>query len=129
MSEGVYSTLAEQAALVLRAGHSVVVDAVYARAADRRVIEQVAQAASVPFIGLWLDAAESLLIDRIAQRRNDASDADADVVRLQRAQDIGDIGWCRLDASGPAASVLLSATDCVRERLRDALNVAADETR
>ena len=59
VSERVYSTVAEQAALVLRAGHSVVVDAVYARAADRRVIEQVAEAASVPFIGLWLDAPES----------------------------------------------------------------------
>ena len=122
-------TLAEQAALVLRAGHSVVVDAVYARAADRRVIEQVAEAASVPFIGLWLDAPESMLIDRTAQRRNDASDADASVVRMQRAQDTGDIRWCRLDASVPAASVLSSATDRVRERLHDALNVVADEAR
>ena len=77
VSERVYSTLAEQAALILREGHSVVVDAVYARAADRRVIEQVAEAASVPFTGLWLDAPESLLIERTAQRRNDASDADA----------------------------------------------------
>ena len=127
VSERVYSTLAEQAALVLRAGHSVVVDAVYARAADRRVIEQVAEAASVPFIGLWLDAPESLLIDRTAQRRNDASDADANVVRMQRAQDIGDIRWSRLDASGPAASVLSTATDSVRERLQDVLNVVADE--
>ena len=115
MSERVYSTVAEQAALVLRAGHSVVVDAVYARAADRRAIEQVAGAASVPFIGLWLDAPESLLIDRTARRRNDASDADANVVRMQRAQDIGDIRWSRLDASGPAASVLSAATDRVRE--------------
>ena len=115
MSDRVYSTVAEQAALVLRAGHSVVVDAVHARAADRRAIEQVAGAASVPFMGLWLDAPESLLIDRTARRRNDASDADADVVRLQRAQDIGDIRWSRLDASGPAASVLSAATDRVRE--------------
>jgi aminoglycoside phosphotransferase family enzyme/predicted kinase len=129
VSERVYSTLAEQAALVLRAGHSVVVDAVYARAADRRVIEQVAERASVPFIGLWLDAPESLLIDRTAQRRNDASDADASVVRMQRAQDTGDIRWCRLDASLPAAPVLSSAMDRVRERLHDALNVAADEAR
>ena len=111
VSERVYSTLAEQAALVLRAGHSVVVDAVYARPADRRVIEQVAEAASVPFIGLWLDAPESVLIDRTAQRRNDASDADANVVRMQRAQDIGDIRWSRLDASVSAASMLSSATD------------------
>ena len=92
-------------------------------------IEQVAGAASVPFIGLWLDAPESLLIDRTARRRNDASDADADVVRMQRAQDTGDIRWSRLDASVPAAAVLSSATDRVRERLHDVLNVAAGEIR
>ena len=108
MSERVYATLAERAALILRAGHSVVVDAVYARAADRRVIEQVAAAASVPFIGLWLEAPESVLVARTDQRRNDPSDADADVIRMQRAQDTGDIRWCRLDASLPAASCCLA---------------------
>jgi predicted kinase len=122
VSERVYSTVAEQAAAVLRAGHSVVVDAVYARAADRRVVEQVAEAASVPFIGLWLDAPESLLIGRTAHRRNDASDADASVVLMQRAQDIGDLRWSRLDASVPPASVLSTATDRVRERCHDVLN-------
>jgi uncharacterized protein len=129
VSERVYANLAEQAALVLRAGHSVVVDAVYVRAADRGIIEQVAEAASVPFIGLWLDAPESLLIDRTAQRRNDPSDADTRVVRMQRAQDTGDVRWCRLDASVPAASVLSSALDRVRERLHDGWNAAADEAR
>jgi uncharacterized protein len=129
LSERVYTTLAEQAALVLRAGHSVVVDAVYARAADRRVIEQAAEASSVPFVGLWLDAPESTLIDRTAHRRNDASDAGASVVRMQRAQDTGDIRWSRLDASVAAASVLASAMGRVRERLPDTLNVAADEAR
>ena len=119
VSERVYSTLAEEAALVLRAGHSVVVDAVYARAADRSVIEQVAETASTPFIGLWLEAPESELIARTEQRRNDASDADATVVRMQRAQDTGDISWCRLDASIPSASVLSAALNCVRQRLRD----------
>jgi predicted kinase len=123
VSERVYSTVAEHAALVLRAGHSVVVDAVYARAADRRAIEQVAEAASMPFIGLWLEAPESTLIDRTAARRNDASDADASVVRMQLAQDTGDMRWCRLDASLPAAAVLSAATDRVRERRQDLLNV------
>ena len=129
VSERVYSTLAEEAARVLRAGHGVVVDAVYARAADRHVIEQVAEAASVPFIGLWLEAAELLLIDRTAQRRNDVSDADANVVCMQRAQDIGDNRWSRLDASVPAAAVLVSATDQLRKRLDGVLNVVADEAR
>ena len=116
VSERVYATLAERAALTLRGGHSAVVDAVYARASDRQVIEQVAAAASVPFIGLWLEAPEPVLIARTERRRHDPSDADANVIRMQRAQGAGDIGWCRIDASLPAPSVLSHATDRVRER-------------
>jgi len=129
MSARVYTTLAERAALAIRGGHSAIVDAVYAREADREAIEQVAAAASVPFLGLWLDAPESVLAARTEQRRNDPSDADADVIRMQRAQDMGDIRWGRLDASMPAATVLSGATDRVREQLHGALNAVADETR
>jgi predicted kinase len=127
VSERVYSALAEQAETVLRAGHSVVVDAVYARDADRRGIEQVAAAAAVPFIGLWLDAPESVLIDRTARRRNDASDADANVVRMQHAQDTGDVRWHRVDASVSTTVVLSSAIDHVQGRLPDIWNLAADD--
>jgi predicted kinase len=62
------------------------------------------------------------------ERRGDASDADATVIRMQRTQDTGDIGWSRLDASDPPRSVLSSATIRVRERLHGVLNAAADET-
>jgi hypothetical protein len=127
VSEKVYSHLTEQAALVLRTGHSVIVDAVYGRASDRRAIERTAETASVPFIGLWLDAPESVLIDRTGQRRDDASDADAAVVRMQRAGDTGDIGWNRLDASARPSCVLSSALEHVRQRRPDLLNGAADE--
>ena len=115
VSERVYSTMAEEADAILRAGHSPIVDAVYAGPADRAAIERVAEAAAVPFIGFWLDAPESVLIDRTAERRNDASDADATVVRNQRARGTGTVGWHRLDASAPAPSVLLAATDYFRE--------------
>ena len=117
VSERVYADLAEHAAQILRAGHSVIVDAVHGRTADRRAIERVAEAASVPFIGLWLEAPESVLVDRTVQRRHDASDADAAVVRMQLAQDAGDIGWNRLDGSLRPPSVLSSATDRIRELL------------
>jgi uncharacterized protein len=125
MSARVYATLAERAALTIRGGHSAIVDAVYAKEADRRVIEQVAAAASVPFIGLWLEAPESVLVTRTEQRRNDPSDADVEVIRMQRARPTGRIGWCRLDASLPTAAVLSGATDRVREQLDGALNAVA----
>jgi len=114
MSQRVYSTLAERAGLVLRGGHSVIVDAVHASAEDRQAIEHVAAAASAPFIGLWLEAPAPVLIARTEQRRNDASDADANVVRMQRARDTGHIAWRRVDASRSAASVLSSVLDHVQ---------------
>ena len=97
-----------QADLALRAGHSVIVDAVHARENDRRAVEQVAAAASVPFIGLWLDAPERVLTDRAAQRRNDPSDADAAVIHAQRAGATGNLRWEHLDASGSTGDVLSS---------------------
>ena len=109
MSNRVYGTLAERARTVIRAGHSVIVDAVYARPSDREAIQSISAGASVPFAGLWLDAPDATLIERTEQRRLDPSDADESVIRMQRAQDTGAIGWHRLDASLPADRVLQSA--------------------
>jgi aminoglycoside phosphotransferase family enzyme/predicted kinase len=127
VSERVYATLAERAAVTVRGGHSAVVDAVYAWPSDRQIIEEVAAAASVPFIGLWLEAPEPVLVARTERRRNDPSDADADVIHMQSAQGAGVIRRCRIDASVSAPSVLTRATDRVREQLHGALNVVADE--
>jgi predicted kinase len=129
VSERVYSNLREHAALILRAGHSVVIDAVHARASDRHAIEEVAATLSVPFIGLWLAAPESVLIDRTVQRRNDASDANAAVIRMQHAHGTGEVAWNLVDASAPASALLASATASVGERLPDCLNVTAESSR
>jgi predicted kinase len=103
--------MAERAAAIVSGGHSAIVDAVYARPADRQAIEDVATAASVPFVGLWLEAPESVLIARTEQRRNDPSDADERVIRMQREQDVGKIGWHTIDAATSATSVLQRATE------------------
>jgi len=129
VSEHVYATLAERAAAIVRGGHSAVVDAVYARASDRRVIEQVAAAASVPFVGLWLEAPEPVLIARAERRRNDPSDADARVIRMQSAEGVGDVRWRRIEAILSAPSVLSRAVDGVRDQLREARQVVAENVR
>jgi len=116
MSERVYASLAKRAAQILDGGHSVIIDAVFSRPEHRRAIEAVAAAASVPFIGLWLEAPESLLIARTAQRSNDPSDADASVVQQQWRGGTGEIGWDRLDAALPATTVLSAAMDRVGAR-------------
>lgn len=100
VSEHVYATLMEQADTVVRGGYSAIVDAVFARAADRDAIHHVASAAGVPFAGVWLEAPESVLIARLEGRGPDVSDADRDVIRKQLAGGLDGRYWHRLDASG-----------------------------
>lgn len=125
VSAQVYRTLAERARVALQAGHSAIVDAVHAREEDRRAVEALAGGAGVPFVGLWLDAPEPALIARVGSRRSDPSDADAAVIRMQRGQDTGAIGWHRLDASLPADAVWRTAMAHLRERAAGSLNASA----
>ena len=111
VSARVYATVEERAHLVVRNGHSAIVDAVHARPADRQAIERIAAAAAVPFTGVWLDAPEEVLIARATQRRLDPSDADESVIRMQRAQDPGVIDWHRIDASSSQREILRDALE------------------
>lgn len=100
-SETIYARLREKAARALRAGQSVIVDAVHGRAEERTAIEKVAQENGVTFVGLWLDAPQETLLARVSARQNDASDADANVVKDQFARPVGSILWPRVDTAAP----------------------------
>ena len=113
VSRRVYTVSAERAGVIVRAGHSAVVDAVFARSEDRAAIEAIAAGAGVPFVGLWLDAGEAVLIDRVRRRQRDASDADPSVVRAQRGENTRAITWHRVDASRPVDEVRREARDLV----------------
>jgi uncharacterized protein len=98
-SDEIYARLRDKAGRALRAGQSAVVDAVHARPAERAAIERVARENGVPFVGIWLDAPESVLLERVAGRSGDASDADTGVVRHQLTHDVGPIRWHRVDTA------------------------------
>ncbi|MEX2647839.1 MAG: AAA family ATPase [Alphaproteobacteria bacterium] len=95
----VYGVVRARTDRAIRAGHGAIADAVHARPEERAAIEAVARDAGARFIGLWLEAPEPTLIERVETRRGDASDAGAGVVRAQLAYDVGAIGWHRLDAN------------------------------
>lgn len=101
VGEQVYARLCDKAGRALRVGESVIVDAVHARPEERAAIAEVAWANNAPFIGLWLDAPESILVQRVSRRTGDASDADADVVRGQLSYDVGAIDWQSIDTATP----------------------------
>jgi aminoglycoside phosphotransferase family enzyme/predicted kinase len=105
----VYAALGEDAARILRAGHSAIVDAVFAKAEERSDVAKIATDAAVPFRGLFLTADLATRIARVGRRVGDASDADADVVRRQAGYDLGAIEWTEVDASGTPEETLARA--------------------
>ena len=71
-----------------------------AREEERSDIAGIAAEAGAPFDGFWLTADPALLIQRIAGRRGDASDATAEVLKKQIAQIAAPTGWKTIDVSG-----------------------------
>jgi aminoglycoside phosphotransferase family enzyme/predicted kinase len=105
----VYDDAMARARVVLEGGHSVIVDAVFGDAAQRIAVECMARDARVRCDGIWLDAAVSILEDRLASRRNDASDATVDVLHAQRAHVVTPAGWAVIDSGGQAADIAMHA--------------------
>ena len=108
LPQGAYDDAANQrvAAALLDAvgraassGHGVIADASFREPALRQAVAQRAHAAGRQFSGLWLEAPLPLLEQRVASRRDDASDADLAVLRAAAAVAPGPISWPRLDAS------------------------------
>ena len=105
----VYRELCERAATALKAGYAVVIDAVALREDERHAFADVAAAAGVPFIGLWLEAPADVMRARIGTRQADASDASVDVLEQQLHAYPGTLDWHRIDAGGGPDATLAKA--------------------
>ena len=105
-SARVYARLNGLARRALAAGHSVVLDAVHARAGEREAIEEVAGELGVAFDGIWLEIGLDERLNRVGGRAPGASDADAKVARSQQEYEIGDMTWHRIDAAGAPGDVV-----------------------
>ncbi len=103
----VYAVLADKARRVIAAGHSAIVDAVFADAGERAAI--VKAGAGAAFDGLFLTAALATRLSRVGGRKGDASDADAAVARAQEQYDLGAMDWLNVDASGSPEETLRRA--------------------
>lgn len=103
----VYASLCAKARRILAAGHSAIVDAVFADAKERADIEQAAGGAM--FRGLFLTAPLDIRLGRVGARKADASDADAKVAMAQEQYDLGAMTWREVDASGTPEGTLKNA--------------------
>ncbi|CCQ74408.1 bifunctional aminoglycoside phosphotransferase/ATP-binding protein [Magnetospira sp. QH-2] len=106
MSEKTYGALWEEAAKVLAAGRSVVLDAVFAKPEEREQAAKAAKAAGVPFDGLWLSADPAVMAERIAKRTRNASDATPEVLAGQLNYDLGEMSWAPVDSGGAREETL-----------------------
>ena len=110
VSEEIYRVLTDKAARVARAGHSVILDAVFAKAARARGNRDGGRRGRRRFSRPVPDADLPTRLQRVGGRGPDASDADAEVARKQEDFDIGAVTWAVIDASGsPEADACQSA--------------------
>ncbi len=116
-SENVYAELVRLATEALDAGASVIADAVFASPEERKQIAKVAADRRAPFAGLWLVLGEEGRVARVEARRGDASDATADVARMQtkrhpdQPQD-----WIVLNAAGESKDVAARARAALNQQ-------------
>jgi uncharacterized protein len=103
--------LVEKAGRVIAAGHSVIVDAVFARPQERDALRDAAQARGVTFHGLFLTADMATRVARVGSRSADASDADGTVARAQERYVLGRTDWQSIDASGVPECTLARARE------------------
>jgi hypothetical protein len=113
VSNAVYRIMREQAGEALTAGYSAMVDATFIDAGERAAMAQVAARAGMAFIGLWLTAPDAVLLDRVARRRGDSSDADRVVLEQQLKADLGGMNWRKVDVSGDPAAALAAAREAL----------------
>jgi predicted kinase len=106
-----YAALADKARRVTSAGHSAVVDAVFATAAERDAVAAVASESNVAFRGVFLAADLATRIARVGHRAGDASDADASVAEQQESYALGPMDWSVIDASGTPEQTLSRAKE------------------
>lgn len=80
-------------------GHAVIADCTFLHPPMATELAVALRAASVPFTGIWLDAPLPVLEQRVAARRDDASDATVAVLRRSAEQARPPAGWMVVDAT------------------------------
>ena len=99
MSALTYSGVFERARLVLDAGATVLLDAVFRSEAERKRAELLATMRGLRFYGLWCSVAPELAEARLQARRGDVSDADTGILKLQAGYDLGVMRWQNIDTA------------------------------
>jgi len=106
MGRQVYARMEHEAARLIGAGVSVILDATFLDPRERQEAELMATNAGVPFTGIWLEAPGEVMAARLDERRGDASDATAAVLDRQMRGELGAMTWRRVESGGSLPRVL-----------------------
>jgi aminoglycoside phosphotransferase family enzyme/adenylate kinase family enzyme len=101
ITTAVYLRLLSRALDALSQGAAVIIDAVYSTEEERAAVEKLALDLGVPFVGIWLEADEDILRQRVTDRPKGVSDANITVLEAQLSRDPGRIDWVRLNSARP----------------------------
>ena len=88
MTQKTYQRLQTLARTIVESGYTVIVDAAFLKRADRQAFISLARELDVPCVTVACSAPEGVLVERVSKREiqgRDASDADANILRLQLA--------------------------------------------
>lgn len=105
-SEAVYRRMFRDAHRALKAGAVVILDATFLDPAERAAAAALAQKLGVPFDGFWLTAPRETLLQRVAKRKGDPSDATTAVLERQLAACEEPTDWRKIDASAGLSASL-----------------------
>ncbi|NQV57529.1 MAG: AAA family ATPase [Rhodospirillales bacterium] len=99
MTEQVYAAMIDGARVALEGGHTVILDAVYAKAQQREAVSRLARETGVEFQGYWLETPLDVREGRVLERKKNISDASVEIARRQDDYELGRMEWTLVDAS------------------------------
>jgi hypothetical protein len=111
MTERTFDAVFAEVTEALRAGFTVIADAVFASPAHRLSLQAIAEAEAVAFTGIWLEAPPDVMARRVTERTRNASDADVKVLEMQLGYDLGDLDWARVDSAGSRDDTIKAGLD------------------
>jgi aminoglycoside phosphotransferase family enzyme/predicted kinase len=110
MDQWVHQEMIEGARQAILARHAVIVDATFIDPLHRESLADLAASYGANFVGFWLEAPLQTLEQRVATRRNDASDATVTILRRIAALDPGECLWHEIDTSDAATALAHART-------------------
>ncbi len=116
VSEKVYREVAWRTGMILSEGGTVVADAVFDKAENRKRVENAARERDVPFTGVWLEADPTVLWERVGSRAVSASDVTVDILSRQLERENDQTDWVRVDAARAPARIVDDILDMTRQR-------------